>query len=116
MRQILGDGNAVGRRLRYLAAGERETDSLDTAPSKRNRRKTSDLYTNTTDPDRPNPIVFHPLREDERSLTALIRVAWVRSHQFSPRLREIAAGLDPMARVNVWSFTEFERQQVLVFR
>ncbi len=116
VRLVLGDSNAIGRRVRYLAPGERETDPLDTTTQYEIVGVMSDLYTNSTDPNRLSPIVFHPLRGDERSITALIRIRGSDPQEFSPRLRELTAGLDPTARLSVWSFTEFERQQVLVFR
>ena len=116
VQQILGGSNAIGRRVRYLAPGDRETDPLDTMTQYEIVGVMSDLYTNTTDPNRLSPIVFHPLGDDEHSITALIRVRGSDPQQFSPRLRELTAGLDPTARLSVWSFTEFERQQVLVFR
>jgi putative ABC transport system permease protein len=116
VRQILGDTAAVGRRIRYVAPGEREPDALDTTTEFEIVGVMSDLYTNTTDPNRLSPIVFHPLRDDERSLTALIRVRGSDPQQFSQRIRDLTASLDPTARLRVSSFTEFERQQVLVYR
>ena len=57
-----------------------------------------------------------PPRRRCRSATLIRKVRGRDAAAFSDRLREIAMSLDPSARLNIFPFTEMERQQQLALR
>ena len=113
--RILGDGNAIGRRVRYLGVPQYDAARIDTAPTYEIVGVVTDLMTNRADPDLIEPAIFHP-RQPAMSATMLIRIRGANPGQFGPRLRTLVASFDPSARVAIRAFTELKRQQVLAFR
>ena len=128
VRQVLGNRDAIGRRVRYIASRQ---DGLALGDGPGNPFITDartahwheivgvvgDLYTNPIDPELVRPGVFHALDTTADSrLALLIKVRGRDAVDFSTRLREIAMSLDPSVRLNVWPFVEMERQQQLALR
>jgi putative ABC transport system permease protein len=128
VRKVLGNRDAIGRRIRYtasrqdgLALGDPPDDkgglSVDTKPWHEIVGVVGDLYTNPIDPELVHPGVFHPLSTTSDSRPALlIKVRGLDATVFSARLREITMSLDPSVRLNVFPFVEMERQQQLALR
>ena len=128
VRQVLGNQDAVGRRMRYLASRQ---DGLALGDSPENPvtadAKTEhwheivgvvgDLFTNPIDPELVRPGVFHALDTTSDSRPRLlIKVRGDDATMFSTRLREIVMSVDPSLRLNVWPFVEVDRQRQLALR
>jgi hypothetical protein len=107
---LLGGANAVGRRLHY---GAKAADG--TATQYEIVGVVTDLGTNTIAPDVVEPVIYHPL-PTSTSATALIRVRGNDPLQFSSRLRELTAALDPTLRLRIVTFSEMKRQQMIGLR
>jgi predicted permease len=105
--QLLGGANAVGRRVHYAAAGS--TTQYEVVGVVTN------LGTNTIEPDLIEPVMYHSLRGSTRA-TALIRVRGNDPWQFSSRLRDLTAALDPTLRLRIVTFSEMKRRQLIAFR
>ena len=128
VRQVLGNRDAIGRRIRYtasreegLALGEKPetptTAAVETGRWHEIVGVAGDLYTNPIDPELVRPAVFHALGTASDLRPALfIKVRGRDARDFSARLRDITTSLDPAARLNVWPFAEMERQQQLALR
>ena len=127
VRQVLGNRDAIGRRIRYtanreegVALGEPETPTTAGVETGRWHEivgVAGDLYTNPIDPELVRPAVFHALGTTSDLRPALvIKVRGRDARDFSARLREITTSLDPAARLSVLLFSEMERQQQLALR
>ena len=75
----------------------------------------SDLGTNRMAPDLIAPVFYHPLGSSTRA-TVLIRMRSNDPVQFSSRLRELASAVDPTLRLNIVTFSEMRRQQMIGLR
>jgi putative ABC transport system permease protein len=105
--QLLGGANAVGRRLRYTAAsGDTQYEIVGVV---------TDLGTNTIAPDLIEPVIYHSLQSSTQA-TALIRMRGNDPLQFSSRLRELTAALDPTLRLRIVAFSEMKRQAMIGLR
>jgi predicted permease len=107
--QLLGGATAVGRRLHYAEAGRREAATSGTTTQCEIVGVVTDLGTNTIAPDLIDPVIYHPLRSSTRA-TALIRMRGNDPLQFSSRVRELTAALDPTLRLRIATFSEMKRQ------
>ena len=127
VRQVLSNGDALGRRIRFtasrqdgLALGDRPEDPTQTDANTKDWHEivgvVGDMYTNPIDPELVPPGVFHALDTTSDSRPALLIRVRGDAADFSTRLREIAMSLDPTVRLNVWPFVEMERQQQLALR
>jgi putative ABC transport system permease protein len=128
VRQVLGNRDAIGRRIRY-SAGRQDGLALGESPENPFVAgvKTGhwheivgvvgDLYTNPIDPELVRPGVFHALDtvSDSRP-RLLIKVRGDDATNYSTRLREIVMSLDPSLRLNLWPFIEVDRQRQLALR
>jgi hypothetical protein len=110
--QLLGGANAVGRRLRYIEAASRELAASGTITQYEIVGVVTDLTTNTIAPDLIEPVIYHALRRSTR-VTALIRMRGNDPLQFSSRLRDLTATLDPTLRLRIATFSEMKRQQMI---
>jgi hypothetical protein len=106
--QLLAGANAVGRRLHYVEAGSSPTQYEIVGV-------VTDLGTNPIEPDLVEPVVYHSLRSATRA-TALIRMRGNDPLQFSSRLRDLTAALDPTLRLRIVTFNEMKRQQLIAVR
>jgi putative ABC transport system permease protein len=113
--QLLGGVNAVGRRLHYVGAGGREPAAAATITHYEIVGVVTDLGTNTVKPDLIEPVIYHPLASSTRA-TALIRMRGNDPLPFSSRLRDLAAALDPTLRLQIVTFNEIRRQQLIAGR
>jgi putative ABC transport system permease protein len=128
VRTVLGNRDAIGRRIRYLSSrrdgltlGDTPETPGNTAIDREQWHEivgvVGDMYTNPIDPELVRPGVFHSLATTAGSRPALlIKVRGQDATAFSERLREITMSLDPSARLNLRPFVEMERQQQLAVR
>jgi predicted permease len=100
VRQVLGGGEALGRRLRYDGDPQGDTAA---APQERWREivgVVADLHRNAVAPDLVDPRIYSPMPDvSAQPPRILMRVAGPDAAAFAPRLREIVASLDPTLRV-----------------
>ena len=95
-------GNVVGRRVRYARSGD---DDTTTSPWYEIVGVVPAFAANFTSvsgpsPQGPSPRVFHPaLPDGSRTSTIVLRLTGSPSPQLAPRLRQIAATVDPGLRV-----------------
>jgi ABC-type lipoprotein release transport system permease subunit len=75
----------------------------------------TDLGTNTIAPDLIEPVMYHSLRSSTHE-TALIRMRGDDPLQLSSRLRELTSSLDPTLRLQIVTFSEMKRQQMIGLR
>lgn len=113
--QLLGGANAVGRRFRYIAPGARVPAVQERTTEYEIVGVVTDLSTNALDPALVPPVIFHP-PDDATRAAALIRVRGADPRQFSPRLRELTAALDPTIRLSVMPFSDMQRQAAAALR
>ena len=113
--QLLGGANAVGRRVGYLRAGEREPATRDAATEYEIVGVVTDLSTNTIEPELVNPVIFHPPNDATR-VTALIHIRGNDPALLAPRIRELTSALDPTIRLGVMPFSELKKQAAIALR
>jgi ABC-type lipoprotein release transport system permease subunit len=113
--QLLGGANAVGRRLHYVQAASREAATSGAITQYEIVGVVTDLGANTIAPDLIEPVIYHSLRSSTRA-TALIRMRGNDPLQFTSRLRDLTAALDPTLRLQIVTFSEMKRQQMIGFR
>jgi putative ABC transport system permease protein len=109
--QLLGGANAIGRQVHYgvaPAAGGTVTKYVIVGV-------VTDPGTNTIAPNLIEPVIYHSLRSSTQA-TALIRMRGNDPLQFSSRLRELTASLDPTLRLRITTYREMKRQQMIGFR
>lgn len=112
-RRILGSGNALGRRIRYVGT------SGDAGPEEVRMGRwyeivgvVGDLPANALDPASAEARVYHPLAPGQAHPASLVvRMRGVAPAAFAGRLRELTAALDPTLQVHeVLPLDEFYRQ------
>lgn len=113
--QLVGGADAVGRRVRYVTAGERAPAGRDTTTEYEIVGVVTDLSTNTIEPELVPPVIFHPPNDATRA-AALIRVRGNDPLQFSSRLRDLTSALDPTIRLSVKPFSDVKRQATIALR
>lgn len=127
VRQVLGGGVALGRRLRYAGAAEDE----DSSPAERRAQRVAtpghwfqivgvveDLQANPMAPELVRPELFYPVAPAQlQGATLAVRLRRSDPSLFAPRLREITASVDPALRLGmVRSLADSERQDQLALR
>ncbi|HEX8671525.1 MAG TPA: FtsX-like permease family protein, partial [Longimicrobium sp.] len=113
VRDLLGGASAVGRRVRYADVGE---DGREPHPNPWLEivGVVGDLETNSVDEEHVAARLYQPLRADGTA-GALLTLYVPRGvpANFTARLREVAAGVDPTLRVGeVRTLDSMNRQQV----
>jgi hypothetical protein len=111
--RLLGGANAVGHRIHYVVAGEPAT--AGTITQYEIVGVVSDLVTNTIAPDLVEPVIYHSRRSSTRA-TALIRMRGNDPLPFSSRVRELTSEVDPTLRLQIVTFSEMKRQQMIGHR
>ena len=99
VRDVLGGGEAVGRRIRHVS--QRELAGED-VPVEWNTivGVVQDLVVNRVAPDVIGPVLYYPVRPSNIAAASLIlRLRGTTPGDFSPVLRQIAADVDPSLRV-----------------
>ena len=123
VRQILGGGNALGRRIRYVP--EQDQAYADTAKPGRWFEivgVSSDLQRNPVDPTLVRPAVWYAVAPNQAHLAQSVDLA-IRLRRpttpadFVPTLRRIATAVDPALRLGrTYSMAEFEKESQLTLR
>jgi hypothetical protein len=108
--QLLGGANAVGRRLHYAAATGGTPTQYEIVGV------VTDLRTNVVAPDLIEPVIYHSLLRSSTRAMALIRMRGNEPLQFASRLRDLTSELDPTLRLQVVTFSEMNRQQMIGLR
>jgi putative ABC transport system permease protein len=104
VRELLGGGAAVGRRVRY-AAGYRSGGVMNTPEGVEMGRWYEIVgvvpdFPNSMEPDEAMGRVYHPRAPGQGyPLTLAVRTRGTTPAAFAPRLREVAAALDPSLRL-----------------
>jgi predicted permease len=123
VRQVLGGGNALGRRLRFAA--ERDAAGADTVRPGRWFEiigVTADLEANPLDGALVRPAVWYAMAPSQAHLAQWVDVELrlrrpTTAADFVPKLRQIAAAVDPDLRLGrTYSMVEFERESQLALR
>ncbi len=117
VRRVLGNGEALGRRIRYRDA--RETDTIALAPEQWYQivGVVADLQTNAIDPTLVDANVFHMLDAKQTSvLTMIVRTRGGDASHFAGKVRSILGTLDPTARITPRPMLELYRQMDLAVR
>lgn len=116
--RILGGGNALGRRVRYLA--DDDDGDMRTQPARWYEivGVVGDLHENPLEPEVPGPQLYHATSAGQWPLGYVeVRVEGAARGGFPTRLREITATLDPTLRVGeVRSMAELDQQARQVVR
>jgi predicted permease len=123
VRQVLGGGNALGRRLRFAA--EQDRAGADTTRPGRWFEIVgvrTDLEANPLDPTLVRPAVWYAVAPSQAHLAQWVDVE-VRLRRpttaadFVPKLRRIAAAVDPALRLGrTYSMAEFDKESQLAVR
>jgi putative ABC transport system permease protein len=123
VRQVLGGGSALGRRLRYVPVQEQgDADAAKPGRWFEVVGVSSDLERNPADPTLVRPAVWYAVAPSQAHLAQSVDVA-VRLRRptapadFVPKLRRIAMAVDPALRLGrTYSMAEFEKESQLVLR
>ena len=123
VRQVLGGGNALGRRLRFVAAWNKA--SADTARPARWFEIVgvrADFEVNRLDPTRVKPAVWYAMAPSQAHLAQSVDVQ-VRLRKpaapedFVPTLRRVAAAVDPALRLGrTYSMADVQRDNQVALR
>lgn len=114
VRRILGGGEALGRRLRFLTAGSDTRNEAGTERWYRIVGVVENLHENFVDESLVEPHVYRPLREAQGpSAIFVLRVSGIEPTSLVGRVREIASELDPTMRVRANPLTRYYRQDQL---
>jgi hypothetical protein len=100
--RVLGDGDALGRRIRYLP--DNPADPHQAAPARWYEivGVVENIDANPYARERVDPRVYHPLKGVEGSRAALaVRSAAGEQGSLAARVRQIAASVDPALAVDV---------------
>jgi len=111
VRAVLGEGNALGRRIRYVGA-----EAGDTARWHEIVGVVEDPFTNPLEPDlRAAAALFYPVAPAQLQRAALVvRLRSGDPDGFAPRLRAITAAVDPALHLKeVRSLASSERSRPL---
>lgn len=115
--QVLGGGPALGRRIRHMGrrgpSGERTP-----GPWYEIVGVSENLSANPVDPSVVKPSAAYPVAPGYAQPVGLdVRVRGVPPHEFAPRLRELAAAVDPMLLLGrTYSREEAQAQERLTVR
>ena len=116
VRRLLGDGNPLGRRVRYAAHIDRNEGRREASPWHEIVGVVNDLQVNAIEPELVPPALYHPLPVGQASTASVIvRMSGVSPAAFLNRLREISAAVDPTVRLRAIPMVELDRQANIAF-
>ncbi len=112
VQQVLGGGNALGRRVRYVNPDAGEAAAPESEPWYVIVGVVDDLPPNALEPRLPAGVVYHPLAPGQLHPVSLaVRLRGGAPVALAPRLREITTSLDPTLRADeILALDEFYRQ------
>lgn len=117
--QVLDGGRAVGRRIRWVDP-ESSTDEAESAPERWHEivGVVEDMVVNRAAPEKVRPVVYYPVTPGQADWArVVVRVRNGGAAAFTPRLREVAAAVDPGLRLGrTYVMSDFDRQERLAFR
>ena len=117
VQRVLGNGTALGRRIRYREPGGTGPVAVSSEQWFEIVGVVSDLQTNAIDPALVDANVFHMLdRQQASGLTLIVRTRGGDAGAFAERLRSILTTLDPTARITPRPMLELYRQMDLAVR
>lgn len=126
VRQVLGGGDALGRRVRYAGAGEVDEDAQHSpagsvaVPDRWFQivGVVEDLQVNPMSPELIRPQLFYPVAPDQVQQASLaIRLRGSDPASFAPTLRGLTVAVDPSLRLGqVRSLADSDRQDRLAVR
>jgi putative ABC transport system permease protein len=100
--RVLGNGDALGRRVRYVTEQPAHSDQLAANRWYEIVGVVENIDANPFGRDLVDPRVYHPFKNQEGSGAGLaVRITGIEPGTFARRLPEIAAALDPTLRVQV---------------
>ena len=117
--RILGGGEALGRRIRYVSDARTEgRDANDSASARKSWYEivgvVENIEENPFGDELVAPRVYHPLKPqllDGSRVRLAVRVGGIDQQALGQRLRKIAASIDPALRCNVIPLAEAYRLQ-----
>lgn len=113
VQQVLGGGNALGRRVRYVnTTGGAEASSPESEPWYEIVGVVGDLPPNALEPRLPGGVMYHAMAPGHLHPVSLaVRLRGAAPVALAARLREITTGLDPALRTDeILPLDEFYRQ------
>jgi putative ABC transport system permease protein len=118
--EVLGGDRALGRRVRYIARGQAAASGeVKRGPWFQIVGVVENLQVNEVAPDLVTPELYYavpPARAEELTVEVRVR-APTRPADFAPRLREIAAAVDPTLRLGTtYSLDQLDEQGQLAMR
>ena len=123
VRQVLGGGNALGRRLRFVAPRQRaEADTVKPGRWFEIVGVSTDLEVNWLDPKLVIPAVWYAVSPSQAHLAEWVDVEMrlrkpATAADFVPKLREMAVSVDPGLRLGrTYSMVEFQKENQLALR
>jgi hypothetical protein len=115
--RILGGGNALGRRVRYVAPGDASPGDAGIERWHEVVGVVTDLHKNVLDAELVSPQMYHPLSVANADVvTFAIRVRGESPSSVAGRLRDLTLALDPTMRLSVRPLLEIYRQQDVAVR
>lgn len=112
VRRSIGDGSAVGRRVRFVSDDSPAPGTQETERWYEIVGVVEDLVENRVDESLVEPRLYRPIRQDwAGQMQFLIRATGVEAGVVAGRFREMTAALDPTVRVSVTTLEEAFRQQ-----
>jgi putative ABC transport system permease protein len=118
VRQVLGGGDAVGRRIRHVSAAEARGAEPADVRWYEIVGVVEDMQVNRFNPDHVPPVLLYPVAPAQAQAAALaVRLRGTTPQQFAPRLRQHIVAVDPALRVGeVRSLADRDRQQSAAVR
>lgn len=117
--RLLGGGSAVGRRIRWVDP-RLSAEEAATKPERWHEivGVVEDMKVNRAAPEEVLPVVYYPVAPGQPEwANVIVRLRNDGTAAFSPRLREVAAAVDPGLRVGRTRIVaEADRQERLAFR
>lgn len=118
--RVLGGGNALGRRIRYAPPVDDDDEDAEVRPARWYEivGVVDDLYENPMDPRLIEPAVFHgSVPEQVYPAFLAVHVRGRTPAQFSGRLREVTAAVDPALKLSpTRALDDIDRQEKAALR
>jgi hypothetical protein len=110
--RLLGHGDVLGRRIRYVSDNPRDSNEHGTERWHEIVGLVEDIDANPFGQDLVVPRVYHPMRNEEGTRARLaVRIAGTDQRALARKLPAIAAALDPALQIDVVPLEEAYRLQ-----